>query len=340
MKFNLMAVSKATGPANPPVYEFKRGDPWLDDGSVILQAQSTFFKVHRSVLARNAEIFADTFQMPQPDTPADEQVVIDGCPVLSLTDDPTELGHFLRALYDGQKYFAGDVILPFEAITGLVRLGTKYEASHLREEGMRRLPAVADSLLTCDEFSNSPRELYKRKCAVVLANLAETHELDAFLPPALYACCQISDTQLRSGLVDKALCDSEKLLPINVERVLMAKGRLASHTEQIITDMTATLGYAKACRRARSLNRAQCWDRVPSSVAAWNPHRWLQVWIDDVEKAWVCSPMCLMNAKAFKNKKSEEIRERLRVYFELSEANTTARRSGEVALPSCPCASS
>lgn len=199
----------------------------------------------------------------------------------------------------------------------LVRLGTKYEAAHLREEGMRRLPAVADSLLTCDESSTSPREIYKRKCAVVLANLAETHELDAFLPPALYACCQIPDAQPRSCLADTVLCDSEELLPINVERVLLAKGRLASHTEQIMADMAATLGNARACRRARSLDKAQCWDRAPSSVAAWNPQRWLQAWIDDVEKAWVCSPMCLMNAKAFKNKKSDEIRRRLGAYFDL-----------------------
>lgn len=104
VKFNLTAVSKAIEPAKPPVHEFKRGDPWLDDGSIILQTQSTIFKVHRSVLARNAEIFADTFQMPQPDKPADDQALIDGCSVLPLTDDPTELSHFLRALYDGHKY--------------------------------------------------------------------------------------------------------------------------------------------------------------------------------------------------------------------------------------------
>ena len=34
--------------------------------------------------------------------PMEGQVFLDGCLVLELDDDPTELGHFLRALYDGR----------------------------------------------------------------------------------------------------------------------------------------------------------------------------------------------------------------------------------------------
>ena len=91
-----------TKPTEIPMGLFERGDPWLDDGSIVLQAQAVQFRVHRSVLARNADIFADMFQMPQPDKPMEGQVFVDGCLVLELDDDPTELGHFLRALYDGR----------------------------------------------------------------------------------------------------------------------------------------------------------------------------------------------------------------------------------------------
>ena len=75
----------------------------MEDGSIVLKAQNTYFRVHRSVLARNAAVFADMFQMPQPIEAGDDQVMVDGCLVLELADDPQELGHFLRALYDGQK---------------------------------------------------------------------------------------------------------------------------------------------------------------------------------------------------------------------------------------------
>ncbi|THH31933.1 hypothetical protein EUX98_g2247 [Antrodiella citrinella] len=309
----LMTAQEAKLPANfkdPSARQLKRGDPWLDDGSSVLQAQDTYFRVHRSMLVRNADIFADMYQLPQPAVPADDQVVVDGCLVLQLADDPAELSHFLRAMYDGHKYFSSDVILPFEAIIALVRLGTKYQALHLREEGMKRLTAVVDSLLLCDESSDSPRERYKRKCAVVLANLAETHELDVFLPPALYACCQIPDAEdhlLRSGpsTIHVYKVPSETLLPVNTQRVQLAKRRLATHTEQILTDMITTLGNAK-------------------------------VWFDDVEKAWLCSPICLMNAKAFKNKKLEEIRGRMSTYFGLSDPPAA---SATELLPSCSCAS-
>lgn len=91
-----------TSPSEPPIV---RGAPWLDDGSIVLRARGTdtHFRVHRSVLARNSEIFADMFGMPQPEA-AEREPTIEGCIVLELEDDPKELGEFLSAMYDGNRY--------------------------------------------------------------------------------------------------------------------------------------------------------------------------------------------------------------------------------------------
>lgn len=71
--------------------ELVRGDPWLEDGNIILQAQSTQFKVLRSILAKNSEVFRDMFELPQES---------DACPTVALLDSAIELGHLLRAVFD------------------------------------------------------------------------------------------------------------------------------------------------------------------------------------------------------------------------------------------------
>ena len=46
---------------------FRRGDPWFEDGNMILLAQDgTAFKIHRGVLARRSQVFESMLQLPQP----------------------------------------------------------------------------------------------------------------------------------------------------------------------------------------------------------------------------------------------------------------------------------
>ncbi|KAJ7167231.1 hypothetical protein C8R43DRAFT_984555 [Mycena crocata] len=42
-------------------------DVWFDDGTVILQAEQTLFRVYRGVLAAQSTIFRDMFSISQPD---------------------------------------------------------------------------------------------------------------------------------------------------------------------------------------------------------------------------------------------------------------------------------
>lgn len=77
------------------------GDVWLEDGNVILAAQGVSFRAHRSVLSRNSEVFQDMFAFPQPEKQSEN---LEGCPVVQLSDNASELSHFLSALYDGRRY--------------------------------------------------------------------------------------------------------------------------------------------------------------------------------------------------------------------------------------------
>jgi hypothetical protein len=73
----------------------ERGDPWLDDGNVILQAGTTQFRVHRSVLSASSAIFKDMFTLSTPDKP-----LVEGCPVVHLSDSADDLHHVLKAIYE------------------------------------------------------------------------------------------------------------------------------------------------------------------------------------------------------------------------------------------------
>jgi len=83
----------------------KHADLWFCDGSVILQAESTLFRVHKSQLSRRSFVFSDMFALAQPPvitthaTLADE--TYEGCPVVKLYDSAEDVANLLLALYDG-----------------------------------------------------------------------------------------------------------------------------------------------------------------------------------------------------------------------------------------------
>lgn len=70
---------------------------WYKSGNVVIATPKILFRVYDGILAQHSPIFRDMFSLPQPTTGPDQ---LDGVPVVHLHDDPEELSHFLRALYD------------------------------------------------------------------------------------------------------------------------------------------------------------------------------------------------------------------------------------------------
>lgn len=67
---------------------------WFPDGNVVLVASGFGFRVYQGLLARDSPFFADLFSLPQPN----QAEVLDGCPVVHLTDCHEDL----RALLEVQ----------------------------------------------------------------------------------------------------------------------------------------------------------------------------------------------------------------------------------------------
>lgn len=91
------AKRRRTDDADAPEIPLLRStEYWFDDGNIILQVESTQFRLTKSMLSMHSTVFRDMFMMP---LPADEPTV-ENCPVVVLSgDSPQDWIHLLGAMY-------------------------------------------------------------------------------------------------------------------------------------------------------------------------------------------------------------------------------------------------
>lgn len=100
---------------------------WFDDGNIILVAEDTPFKVHRGQLSQRSQVFRDILLIPQPRVP-DGSDVMDGVPLIHVSDTWKDLSYVLSALYNRYKWMCSctfklqrtlnDQFLPFFSLQG------------------------------------------------------------------------------------------------------------------------------------------------------------------------------------------------------------------------------
>ncbi|KAF4610799.1 hypothetical protein D9613_006677 [Agrocybe pediades] len=76
---------------------------WFDDGNVVLQAEKTLFRVHKSVLALHSEVFSDMFRLPLPSDNSSQPMFEEGCPLILLSDLADDVASLLSNIYENQK---------------------------------------------------------------------------------------------------------------------------------------------------------------------------------------------------------------------------------------------
>ncbi|KAH9835442.1 uncharacterized protein C8Q71DRAFT_709962 [Rhodofomes roseus] len=202
---------------------------WYQDGTIILIAQGTGFRVYRGMLAERAEIFRDILSIPQP---PDTQLAF-GCPVVHLSDTAIALREFLNALFREERYSpTSDVDLA--KLSYRIRLSHKYGAEKLLKRSIQEL----QKLYPTDYSSVQHRQFYSSGIprGIVAANLADLTNTSSVLPSALYSCCQLPDEMLFEGTV---LPDGtvERLSRDNLLRCSRAKAKLAFRHAQSIHEI-------------------------------------------------------------------------------------------------------
>lgn len=87
--------SNSTTTAAVPDELVRSSELWYDDGTVVMQAGRTLFRVYYGILQEQSQVFKHMFQNPQPtDAP-----LYDGVPLVQVEDSPSDLKLLLKILH-------------------------------------------------------------------------------------------------------------------------------------------------------------------------------------------------------------------------------------------------
>ncbi|KAJ7237044.1 hypothetical protein B0H12DRAFT_1190803 [Mycena haematopus] len=157
---------------------------WHSDGSVVLQAQQTQWKVHWTVLALHSSYFRDLHARPHPPKPSD----IDECQVIELSDDAQDVEDVLKALYIPTFYCKKILPLPLPVVRASIRLGRKYDFKDLLESAVARIMSEAPTTLEEYDARDDTAEFIENFYGMELdlITLASENNLLAALPCLYY----------------------------------------------------------------------------------------------------------------------------------------------------------
>ncbi|KAJ7649980.1 hypothetical protein FB45DRAFT_1075879 [Roridomyces roridus] len=162
---------------------------WHSDGSVVLQAGCTQFRVHWSVLSLHSSFFRDLQGLPQPPN----EPKVDGCPVIEVSDSSEDVETVLKALYD--PLFFLQQSLSLSVIASHIRLNfRKYELKKIWSIVVERLAYENPSTLEGYDGLRGPGSGYYKPskfkaykgCYMDILTLAKENNLLAVLPCAYY----------------------------------------------------------------------------------------------------------------------------------------------------------
>ncbi|KAJ6495789.1 hypothetical protein C8R47DRAFT_973953 [Mycena vitilis] len=203
----------------------QHSDIWYNDGSVVLQAENTQFRVHWTILAQHSSFFRQLRELPQPA----DQPTIEGCSVVELPDDAVDVEHLLRILYDLKLLFQPALQLP--VVAALIRLGRKYDFRELLDSAVERVtfenPRTLkefDALL-CSAGRYVPTRIVMPPCLLPdLLRLARENDIVSALP-SLYLRAIGTLSLLLDGLPghDGSLISLD---PVDLRRCVLGREKL------------------------------------------------------------------------------------------------------------------
>ncbi|KAL1700921.1 hypothetical protein EV121DRAFT_294741 [Schizophyllum commune] len=143
--------------------EVIRSDIWLDDGSIVLQADNTQFRFYKGLLARHSQIFADMIAVVHPQN---DEHTVEGCTVVTLSDSAQDVRFMLLWLLDPRSYTSKPTV---SNILSALRMGHKYMVVPLWDDSVERLRA---------EFPTSLEAFYDQDYSFWSAMLSEDNHND------------------------------------------------------------------------------------------------------------------------------------------------------------------
>ncbi|KAF7296492.1 hypothetical protein HMN09_01055900 [Mycena chlorophos] len=160
---------------------------WLDDGNVILQVESTQFRLNKSTLSFYSPVFRDMFSLPLPP----DEPLVENCPVVVLAGDRSEDWLYLLEVMFPPEY-RPDKKPTITELAAVLRLSQKYDIANFRRGCLRRLNGEFPTSLTefdkvfgdwtfMDPGNDDSISMFSQ-----VINLAREIRLSSILPAAFY----------------------------------------------------------------------------------------------------------------------------------------------------------
>ncbi|KAM5544055.1 hypothetical protein V8D89_002241 [Ganoderma adspersum] len=215
---------------------------WFEDGNIVIIAQTTAFRFHKTVVAIHSSVFRDLFSIPRP-SPTGEEVdeTFDGCPVVRVSDTSYDFRELIRAIYSGVSYLHPEQAVTFPVLAALARLSHKYQLDQLLAAAIHRLKGTFTTQLDVWEHSGrfymrSPLRL-EYSNAIEALNLFRLLDRPEMIPVALYECCQHGPAFLLHGVTRKDGVTQESLSPSDLELCFQVRGELLRATVRLLTEL-------------------------------------------------------------------------------------------------------
>ncbi|KAF7292519.1 BTB domain-containing protein [Mycena kentingensis (nom. inval.)] len=111
---------------------------WFEDGTLVVKAQTSLFKVHRSLLSARSSVFRDMLAFPQHGVGE----TLDDCPLVELPDGGAAVEHLLRAIYDSAYFMPHPEKIELAELLDILLLAHKYDVKYLFIQALKHLDAV------------------------------------------------------------------------------------------------------------------------------------------------------------------------------------------------------
>ncbi|KAH8824178.1 hypothetical protein DL96DRAFT_1817984 [Flagelloscypha sp. PMI_526] len=127
-------------------------DLWFSDGGIVFQAGHSIFRIYQGILSARCAVFRDMFTKPPSSFSTNE--MYDGCPLILLPDDATELEWFLRSIFDSTSFSDDAENISYRQVAGILRLSHKYDCPELKRRALIRF---ASTFRCSKDFHHDPR---------------------------------------------------------------------------------------------------------------------------------------------------------------------------------------
>ncbi|KIY53019.1 hypothetical protein FISHEDRAFT_34132 [Fistulina hepatica ATCC 64428] len=247
--------------ANTGVALQKHADLWFLDGSVVIRAENTLFRIHLSQLARHSICFKDMLCISHSSGSSGDK--LSNCPLLNLQDTAEDMCNFLTAMYDGPN-FGNSEQDDFRVVSGILRLSTKYIVDSLRAKALQHLAKAWPTTLRewdaredlarayeCETaFNPSEARAHLYPSPIDVIKLAREVDAPALLPSAFYDLSRYPSNQIFDPTEEESGNRiSNQLSVYDMERLCIGK-EAAQHT---ITSLINGLGHIQHVRQSQHL---------------------------------------------------------------------------------------